>query len=185
MLGYRYRLIMLMFLVMIVVNSIQVLGDDTLPKIESVTCVNVQGSPYLNVLLILPTPGYNITYNHAYIDNNTLRLNITLEPPKQPVIQVITRKGISINLTVQPKTVIIYLNGKYSGVYYCNNSWESNKSPAEKTSTNTTSDLTDTHSASIQYDNPESGNNTMKTGLVAGLGIGVFLLGLLLYRKLI
>ncbi len=184
MLGYRYRLIILAFLVMVAANSIQVLGDDTLPKIESVTCVNVQGSPYLNVLIVLPTPGYNITYNHTYIDNNTLRLDITLEPPKQPVIQVITRKGISINLTVQPKTVIIYLNGEYSGVYYCNNSGKLNESLAEKTSTNTTSDLTDTYSSNIQYDNPEN-NNTMKTELIAGLGIGALLLGLLLYRKLL
>ncbi|MCE4625598.1 MAG: hypothetical protein F7C35_07040 [Desulfurococcales archaeon] len=80
-------------------------------RVDSVACKPLEnGTTIISVMLRLPNPGYNITGVKYEVNNGTVDIYIKVEPPKKPVIQVITIRGFSITVNGTVDYLRIYVN---------------------------------------------------------------------------
>ncbi len=158
-------------------SIVTVSGEFNLPRIISVNCETLDNITYLNIIMEFPTPGYNISYNYTYTNNKTLTISIHAEKPTNPVAQVITKKGITLNLTTKPEQIIIYINSELKGTYICENKTQE---PGSTTSSTSQSTQYDTNSTSSSINTEDKNNLLMSSGLIGAIAV---IIAVILSRK--
>ncbi len=143
------------------------------------------------VTLQLPNPGYTIKAANAMVEGSTAIVNITVEHSNQPVIQVITMRGVTFNLSGKIDNVTVVLNGSVAYSGSCkpsagetgmNESSQNVEGKESPESPGPTSGATNTSGGAVSTSGEVMRSSTSKAALLA-LGAIIVLSGLTLLLK--